>query len=390
MTAVTARVAEPKPRVLLLIHELSLSGAPNVAINAFRKIAGQVELRTVARGVAVNEDQVRQFEELGPLSIVSVDAPASQLQRSLNAGARKPWRPTVMYVNSVVSLRIARSLEFPDVPVLLHVHELESYLEDAARTEPDLLLRLPQRYIAASDAVKRSLIAVGVRAEKISVVTTFVRAEEFARPIVRAPIAAWDSGSGSGSGDVPLVVGGVSVSKWHKGDTLWMLMAAELTKLLGRDRVRFLAIGVDDDENGRNFRMMARKLELDSILEIIPFTREPLTYLDWCDVVAVTSWEESASMVSLEAMMLRKPVVCFAGSGGPPELLGDTGVVIDHFSPAEMARAIAELAASRDRRRSLGQAAHDRASSSFTDDIQAPKILAEIQVLARDPSRAGA
>jgi len=389
MTASAASIAKPKPRVLLLLHQLSMTGAPNLAVNAFRKIAGQLEVRTVALGVAVNADQVRQLKELGPLSIVSGDATPAQLQASLNAGAGAPWKPTVIYVNSVVSLGIARSLQLPDVPALLHVHELESYLEDAARMEPDLLLRLPRRYIAASDAVKRSLLAVGVSAEKISVVTTFVRAEDFTRPIVRAPIAAWDSSSGGSSGDVPFVVGGVSVSRWHKGDTLWMLMAAELTKLLGRKRVRFLAIGIDDDDFGRNFRMMARKLEVDSILEIVPFTPEPLMYLDWCDVVAVTSWEESASMVSLEAMMLCKPVVCFAGSGGPPELLGDTGVVIDAFSPAEMARAVAQLAASPDRCRDLGRAAHERASSSFTDDIQAPKILAEIQALAQDPSRAG-
>lgn len=389
--------AKRKTRVLLLIHELTLTGAPNLAFNAFSQMTGQIDLRTVSLGTPLDAHQLARFQTLGPVLVINGAPPGPPLKRILGAGVRRlnarlkapgirRWKPSVIYVNSIVALAIAQRMRLPDAPLILHVHELESYLDEMIQTAPDLVLRRPDRYIAASESVRRAMLGFGIPDEKIGVITTFIRERDFDQPITPVEISAWGDGAPRREGEpAPFVVGGVGVSAWRKGDTLWMLMAAELKRLLG-DRVRFLAVGIKNDDPGRNLRLMARKLGLTSSLEIIPITREPLKYLARCDVVAVTSWEEPASMVSLDAMMLRKPVACFAGAGGPPELLGETGVVVEAFSPADMARAIAELAGSPETCHRLGQAARDRASSTFTDTLQVPRILAEIQALA---NRAG-
>ncbi len=45
---------------------------------------------------------------------------------------------------------------------------------------------------------------------------------------------------------------------------------------------------------------MARLLKLESIVEFVPLTKEPLTYFAEFDVTAITSWEESFSLVTAE------------------------------------------------------------------------------------------
>ena len=70
-----------------------------------------------------------------------------------------------------------------------------------------------------------------------------------------------------------------------------------------------------------------------------------LEYFARFDIFAMTSWEDPCPRVVLENMGLGKPVVCFAGGGGAPEVVGDTGVIVPEFDSRAMAQAIADLAA---------------------------------------------
>jgi glycosyltransferase involved in cell wall biosynthesis len=59
------------------------------------------------------------------------------------------------------------------------------------------------------------------------------------------------------------------------------------------------------------------------------------------DVLAGTSLEERNSPVSLEAMQTRAPVIAFAGTGGPDELLvSGLGVLLRQRSSAALAAAV--------------------------------------------------
>jgi len=186
----------------------------------------------------------------------------------------------------------------------------------------------------------------------------------------------------------PFVVGGAGVINWFKGAQLWLLTAAETKKRLGAGRVRFVWVGVPDNEEGWQFREMARKLGLTGDLEAVPFTPDPWALYAGFDAFAATSWQDSFPLVVLENMLLETPVVCFAGSGGAREEVGETGIVIEDFSPPDMADALAGLAGDPARREALGRAARRRVLDCFTADRQVPKILEEIRrVAGRDPSR---
>lgn len=374
-----------KIKVLLLLHDLSLTGAPKLAVTAFERFQDAVELRTISYHGGPLRDRVRQ---LGPVqTLVSYRWPGGMPtprdlllflgHRSLSVGKAQVWsreiarwKPDVVYVNSVAGLLAAKRLRLPPTPTLLHVHELDSFLYPFSRDAPELLLGLPNRYVAVSQAVAQALTErYGVDAAKISVVPAFV--EEFPLP-APAPAPA---------GDARLVVGGAGVVSWVKGVPLWLLMAAEVKNRLGADRVRFVWVGMVEDEEGWRFREMARKLGLTGDIEWVPFTSRPLDHYATFDIFALTSWEDSFPLVVLESMLLEKPVVCFAGSGGAREEVGDAGVIVPKFSPPLMAEAVIALAEDPAQRAALGKAARQRVVEHFTAARQAPRLWQEVTAL---------
>jgi glycosyltransferase involved in cell wall biosynthesis len=382
---------ERKLKVLLLIHELSPTGAPKVALSAFQRFTDAVELRTLAY---LGGPLGGEFGKLGPVQTLvtygwpGMSAPLPSLARfaghralslvkgRLWAGPLRRWQPDVIYINSVAALLAVRRLALPPAPVLLHVHELDHVLAPFMEHSPDLLRDLPSRYVAVSSAVADALTGrFGIDPQKVTVVPAFVEAAPEIAPV--APSAA-----PAVRADTRWIVGGAGVINWCKGAQLWLLMAAEVKRLLGADKVRFVWVGVPENEEGWQFGEMARKLHLTSDIEFVPFTRRPQDYYQKFDVFALTSWEETASLALLENMLLERAVVCFAGSGGPVEFAGDAGVALPNFSPHEMAEAIAALCADPARRLTLGKAARQRVLNNFTAEVQAPHILEEIKQLA--------
>lgn len=373
-----------KIKVLLLLHDLSPTGAPKLAASAFERFGDQIELRTVSyHGGPLRA----RIGALGPVqTLVSfqwpggIPTPRALLlflaHRSLSVGKARAWsqsirrwKPDVVYVNSVAGLLAAKRLSLPPAPVLLHVHELDSFLHPMARDAPDLLLRLPARYVAVSQAVQDALTGrYGVDPAKVVVVPAFVEPFPVPTPAPRQ--------------DGRLVVGGAGVMSWVKGVPLWLLMAAEVKKRLGPSRVRFAWVGMVENEEGWRFQEMARKLGLADDIELVPFTSRPLDHYAGFDVFALTSWEETASLALLENMLLQKAVLCFAGVGGPPEFVGAAGVVVEAFSPLDMAAAIVALADDPARRVTLGEDARRRVLELFTAETQAPRLLDEVRRVA--------
>jgi len=277
--------------------------------------------------------------------------------RAIEEAARlRRWKPQLAYVSSATALPLVRMLRLPDVPVVLHVHELGSALEWFERTFPGLIRSVPDRYVAVSAAVALDLVDhFGVPSGAVSVVPPYVLPPY---PEER-PMPAAD-------GQTRLVVGGAGNPSWTKGIDLWLLAAREAVDRLGVDKVRFVWVGYNDNLAGLQFRTMISKLGLDDAVELVPETDRAYDYFARFDVFAMTSWEESASMVVLEAMSMGVPVICFAPTGGPAEEVGEAGVVISEISPHRMADAIVDLAQSAQKRRAIGRACAKRVREDFS------------------------
>ena len=161
-------------------------------------------------------------------------------------------------------------------------------------------------------------------------------------------------------------MGGAGNPSWTKGVDLWLLAARETVDRLGVDRVRFVWVGSRDNEAALQFRTMIARLGLGSVVELVPETDRPYDQFARFDIFAMSSWEESASLVVLEAMAMSIPVVCFSPTGGPAEEVGEAGVVIPSISPHLMADAIVDLAGSPQKRQAIGKAGAERVAAEFT------------------------
>lgn len=386
----------PKIRVLTLLHQLSLTGAPKIALDACEAMSGDVDPFFLALEGGDLEERCRA---LGPLSVMPNNykvplgrtAPVNSLLGRAMHGAKRvraqrffaglqqqiaAWKPDVIYTNSVVSLKLFDLMDFPKVPMLLHVHELRIIVQLYMGDDPFSKTR-PDKYLAVAEPVRELLMErFSIPADKITLVHEFVPDADLKNSNLMA------STDQSTRKDNRFVVGGAGLPGWRKGTTLWLQAAAALTKKLGEDKVRFVWVGVDKGGDSVYFQEEARKLKIDHMIEFVPVTRTPLPHYTDFDVFAMTSYEDPCPLVVLENMMLEKPVLCFAGSGGAPEEVGPTGIVVEDFSPILMAEALADLAAHPERVKALGSAARARVQEQFTASRQVPKILRELQMLA--------
>jgi len=365
-----------KTKVLLLLHDLSRTGAPRSVINVFDAMRDEVEVRTIA---SLDGPLAEDCRAIGPLSIVSEWLPGNVWQRAYGRFERgrwfrefHRWAPDLIYINSVAALPIARWAPLPEVPAILHVHELHSYLEPIMRMYPDLMVQRPTRYLAVSEIVLQALVTeCGIERNRIAVIHPFVSAQF---------IDGASSNQTVLSADCNLVVGGCGTPGWRKGTTLWLQMAAEVRRLVGLS-ARFVWVGVPDGPEGIMFRREVHLMGLDDSVELIPSTPKPWKQFTRFGVFAMTSWEDPCPAVVMESMVLGTPVVCFAGGGGAPEVVGDTGVIIPDFNPQAMARAIADLAADPQQRARLGALARQRMRANFTERVIVPKIRGELRLL---------
>ena len=370
-------------RVLMVLHELSRTGAPKVCLDAIDALGGAVSLCTLALADGPLAPRCRA---LGALHVVPgwSSSPLARLQRRWRmrrlARAVRVFAPDLIYLNSLVALSGLRALPVPPRPVLLHVHELDSYIQPLLDRDPDLLRQVPSRYIAVAEAVRARLVdGAAIPADRIALIHDFIPDAVLAQARATRPRERTSAA---------IVVGGAGYPSWRKGLGLWLQMAAHLLALVPDRPLEFRWIGVAENAELAVARHQARALGIADRIRFVPSTPEPLSHFAELDLFAQTSWEDPCPIVVLEAMALAKPVLCFAGSGGAPEEVGDAGIVIAGFDPRRMAEAAARLVADPAERASLGDRARERVARQFVASIQAPRLLQEMQRLVTPPARA--
>ena len=378
-----------KIRVLLLLHSLSLNGAPKIALEALGISSGKVDVLTVSLEGGPREEAAGRLGPLislanmplGPLPLTSRIQRRLKLDRIIKQ--IRQFQPDVVYVNSVASLPLMRILGFlvDKTPVVLHVHELRSYQQKYLQIEGAGFNERPDQFIAVSDAVRDALVNdCGVKPSRVNIIPAFV-----------PEIANWPEMEALKSDlsrrtDPRFVMGGAGFPVWIKGSTLWVQTVAEVLRLMGPDKVRFKYVGLGQEEFSWQMREMARKLGVDDHIEWVTTTPDALRHFCDFDVFVSASWEDPCPITVLENMRVGNPVLCFAGSGGAPFEVDNTGVVVSDFSPQKMAAAVVELSADPARRERLGLAARERIKAHFTDTAQSPRILEVLRRAARLPN----
>lgn len=142
--------------------------------------------------------------------------------------------------------------------------------------------------------------------------------------------------------------------------------------------VRYLVVG--DGPMRPRLEAMRRELRAEDRIILTGFRRDVPDLLCAIDVLALVSHVETFSLTTLEAMALGLPCVVTDVGGNPEQVTeGQNGSVVPDARPDEIARALAELLNDPARRRSYGEAAHERVRSYLNRD----RMVEEIEAIYR-------
>lgn len=279
--------------------------------------------------------------------------------------------PALIYVNSIAG---ALAIEFldPQIPVLTHVHELESCFHPQRVPSYSTLLARTRQFIACSNAVRSNLIKNHrIDAKSIETVHESIPVDEIKASQSReAMLKELHIPNGA-----PVVVGGGTVG-WGKGTDLFVQLAQEFRRR--RSEAYFVWIGTGPELQAAAFEQDIRATGLTEKIRCTGSVSNPADYLAAADVFVLTSREDSYPLICLEAATLAKPIVCFESAGGMPEFVEqDCGFVTPYIDIIAMANRLLQLLDSPDLRTTMGACARRKVAQRH-DVKDAAKTIAGI------------
>jgi glycosyltransferase involved in cell wall biosynthesis len=347
-------------RLLFLSHDASRTGAPMVLLHLLAWFRDNTEWKlTVLLGEA--GPLLSRFEGLAPTFVW--DFPVSMhLGRRLIDGARSrlgiPRDPRkgllrglaaqsfdAVYANSAASARMIPAVEeHLGAPLLCHVHELEYSLSQYVKT-PVFRAAQPfiKHYVAASEATRQNLLQRhGVAPRDVTRVYECIPARRYRSERSRLHFAQARAALGIAA-DAYVMAGGGSL-QWRKGPDLFLQVGRRLAERTDRRSTLLWVGGQTRGEDYARLRYDAERLGLADRLHVTGDVEEPTAHLAASDVFLLTSREDPLALMALEAAVRERPVVCFEGTGGIPELLtGDRGFTVPYADVDAMAEVVARL-----------------------------------------------
>lgn len=408
------------PRVLILSHAATVSGAPRslrdlifffkgntdwdmrvlirksggspdlfselVSTQVFYRygLPGQVDTRSSSglqgflyelRGVLRREHsvlnayrslkKVRQLRKLPELRQVWEQRLCSEIQH---------WKPDVIYSNTAVNGDVIKRLDLTGVPVLVHVRELATAMATLSEEQLHEFRTRPQSYLAVSESVRAYLHdEQGIPTEKVHIVPVGLdceairsRAEEGASDEVRKTyLSAPESG---------VLIGGVGFLNARKGpDIFFEVASAVLWETGSSHEVKFIWLGEGDLLE--TMRARVQETGLDGKISFIGLHENPYPFIQACDFMLMTSRDDPFPRVNLEAALFGRPIVCFAGSGGSKEFAcDDCGIIVPDFDVSEMIAQTTALVRNKAMREGLGANAKMKVLNDYPIEKIGPKV----------------
>ena len=280
------------------------------------------------------------------------------------AGAARRIRRTaaqpgfdVVVANGLVALPAVR-LARPRCPVVLLVHDMLD--RRAFRAVLRCFGRIVDTAVVPSEAVARPLRELGVVTRVIPNGTPW--------PVPLAPSES----------PVPPVVGELAALTPLKAQDVLVDAVARLTR---RDVIVELAGDALPKDNRylTRLRAQARDSGLGARVRFLGQVDDPLAQLRrWSVAVLPSIVPESFGLVLLEAMSVGVPVVA-TNHGGPPEIIGDAGLLVPPRDPEALAAAIGRLLDDPDLRDRCRAAGPRRVAAAYTLAAQQDALFSTLR-----------
>ena len=234
------------------------------------------------------------------------------------------------------------------------------------------LLRSPSVLIANSHAAKRNAVSLGIRNDKVYILSNVIDLVEFDEQI---QTAQFQKGSNKG-----IYASVVARLVYEKRLDLFL----EALALAGREVGELKGIVIGDGPEKTNLEAMAADIGLlPESVSFLGLRNDVPPLLRQADMLILTSDHEGSPNVLLEAMAAGVPVVTTpAGDADVIVQDGVTGYVVAHNDVEELAKRMVRLAKSPELRRRLGVAGRCRVESNFCVDGLASRLLSIYREIA--------
>ncbi len=234
-------------------------------------------------------------------------------------------------------------------------------------------------FIAASEAIRKMLVADGVPSERAVTVHEGIDLEHvLAAPPVNVHQAFWLPHQAP-------VVGNVAALVPHKGHR-HLIEAAHLVVREMPD-TRFIILG--EGELREQLERQIRDYHLEKHVLLPGFRTDVIGCIKGFDLFVMSSVTEGLGTSLLDAMACSRASVA-TRAGGIPELVeaGRTGVLVEPRDHAAMAREIVRLLKDDGLRRQMGEAARTRVAERFTVERMIAETAAVYERVAGRPHAA--
>jgi len=367
-------------RILAVSHDAGRQGAPIVLLQLLQWLRkrGAVDFDVV---LGVDGPLRTQFEGLartvvfdpfptawkGLRGLFRMFPPTmrhSILEKRLRAALRGR-RYDLIYSNTVANEELLQALGWLNCRSVVHVHELEYAIRRVGpKSKP--LREMGDHFIAVSGAVRDNLLARhAIPADRISVVHEALPSGGV--PGIESPPRAKGA---------PAVIACCGVGEPRKGIDLLPRLAGELASACADRSFLIRWIGRVESEWRDLLHLDLERLDLADRVEFLGELTDPRAAMAGANVFVLLSREDPFPLVCLEAAQCGLPIVCFAGSGGAPELVEeDAGRVVPYLDVGAMAAAVAEIVGDREVCARLGQKAQEKVMRLYSVERQASKIL---------------
>ena len=371
-------------RILFVSHDAFFAGAQLILLNTVKWLSKNTSLKLKVLFIAGGK-LLGEFSKYAETHVLTNSNNGDEL-REIEGFMDKDTN--LIYMNSVASGKITKTLSQFNIPVLLHVHELQKSIEVYAEGYIPDILKYTSHYIACSKAVYKNLNEnYKIDTNQINVVHEYVKNE------VKAHLSTAAKEELKKKLGLPLnkkLVFGVGLGLfWRKGADIFIDVCNYIKQTQNSEDIMFLWIGdFVTDEKKQKYGAWAdhykkiEKLGLEKNIQFIGTKNNIRDYLQTGELFLLPSREDPFPLVCLEAADCYLPVVCFADAGGMPEFVqDDAGFVVPFEDTSAMAEKVLYLLNNEKDRAKRGKVAHDRFVENFSIGASMGKILKTIRTV---------
>ncbi len=278
----------------------------------------------------------------------------------------------LIYLNTVATHDLLPILKTViHAPVISHVHEMSFSINTCFPTaiQPNYL-KLINHFIVVSDTARKVFEKhINHLNINISLFHEFIDSTTSKSPTIGGQTIKKQLALGN-----EFIVGCSGIGSWRKGIDIFITLSRMVQKQYPKELIRFIWVGDVNQEIIAGYKYENDILGLETNLIFTGVQTEPQNYFNIFDLYVLTSREDPFPLTCIEAAVLGKPIICFEGVSGIPELIGiEGGIVVPYLDLELIVENILKLSKNKEELLTMGAIVRKRAAMFDVSNI-APKI----------------